>query len=561
MLFESKKGIGADRRHMAIVLLVFLLLFQQAFAGVDENAAGKLYKKAKKETISLKWDDGLQLFSELVDTYPGSRYEDDSQFWIGYCLEKKGGHSMEAFLAFSDLIQKFPKSSRVQDAIVHQIMLAENLVRAGRREFKDFLLNKLQDSEKVIRQQAALSLGRLKDERSMAVLESMFDDEDWGYEAKIVVAQMETEPVVVAEASETTESRGIVKKPDFLEFGVKRQEKTQAEKPQKSFKEKWDERFFYVTKRHKLYRSLLRDEGKWTPEDLIDYGMWMILPTDQSSDYLALDNYDKKEWFRKYWKLKDPTPTTDTNEALHEFKRRVEYAHKNYGECWEAKKFQFRKDKHLGKEWAHAPWDARGELYVRYGEPNYITLAGWQQEEWKFDRYSIDFVINRYETNIYQDAINPGPLAKELHAEQLEWVRYNYILNPEFRYEHRYELKPLKDLKLAIQQGQDDHKGEIQVNYSIPVKDLSIQKQDGQHMVQYIRNLVVLDDGMHEVRRYESVRQVTREKKKDLKNLKLIEEEIPIHLEPGQYRVALRIEDVKAKRLGIYVENLEVIQK
>ena len=181
--YTTSQGDRALKKYTLMLmglLLIFILGITQA--AVDENAAESLYQKAKKKTISLKWEEALELFGEITDTFPGSRYEDDAQFWVGYCLEKRGGSEIEAFMAYSDLIKKYPESTRIRDAIVHQIALSEILVAQGRQQFHDFLLQHLKSEDRMIRLQAAMSLGRLGDKRAMDVLNEMASDPDWGYE-------------------------------------------------------------------------------------------------------------------------------------------------------------------------------------------------------------------------------------------------------------------------------------------------------------------------------------------------------------------------------------------
>lgn len=59
----------------------------------------------------------------------------------------------------------------------------------------------------------------------------------------------------------------------------------------------------------------------------------------------------RTEFVRRYWALRDPTPTTPENERRDEHERRVEYARSNFA-------------------MPHRPyWDARGEFYIRFGAP------------------------------------------------------------------------------------------------------------------------------------------------------------------------------------------------
>ncbi|MFQ5598988.1 MAG: GWxTD domain-containing protein [Candidatus Krumholzibacteriia bacterium] len=62
----------------------------------------------------------------------------------------------------------------------------------------------------------------------------------------------------------------------------------------------------------------------------------------------------RSEWLRRYWRLRDPTPTTPENEHRREHERRVEKARKEYA-------------------WKQPPgWDARGQVFIMFGEPDSI---------------------------------------------------------------------------------------------------------------------------------------------------------------------------------------------
>jgi len=71
-------------------LFFFLMLIETCFAGDTEKEARKLYNKAQKSCLAQKWDKAINLFQELLEQFPNSRYQDDARFWIGYILKKKG---------------------------------------------------------------------------------------------------------------------------------------------------------------------------------------------------------------------------------------------------------------------------------------------------------------------------------------------------------------------------------------------------------------------------------------------------------------------------------------
>ncbi len=81
-----------------------------------------------------------------------------------------------------------------------------------------------------------------------------------------------------------------------------------------------------------------------------------------------LENFNKttgparKVFLEQFWKRRDPTPITDVNERRVEHFRRVTFALEHYGE-------------------GVMPWDRRGEVYVRYGEPDHLSASGARARE------------------------------------------------------------------------------------------------------------------------------------------------------------------------------------
>ena len=90
------------------------------------------------------------------------------------------------------------------------------------------------------------------------------------------------------------------------------------------------------------------------------------------------------DFFLNFWTSRDPNPITEENERLIEHYRRLEYARTQYP----------------GKD--IAPYDDRGKIYVRYGEPDdyqhSLTTDGslHEKETWSYnigsDTYNFDFV-------------------------------------------------------------------------------------------------------------------------------------------------------------------------
>ena len=82
-----------------------------------------------------------------------------------------------------------------------------------------------------------------------------------------------------------------------------------------------------------------------------------IFSDAQHAIHNALSNAEKQNFIDQFWLQKDQDPTTEVNERLQEHYQRV----------WMARQY------FAGSAY---PWDRRGEVYLRYGEPDYRSRSG-----------------------------------------------------------------------------------------------------------------------------------------------------------------------------------------
>ena len=379
---------------MCYAILVLVLLVNVSPAQ-DPDDVRDAYQEAKMKCINRNWTEAISLFEELLEKYPGNKYEDDAIFWIGYSLEKLPDKRQESFDTYSRLVNNYPNSSWVDDAQVHQIALAEQFILEGQEIYKDFLYQQLNKEQIEVQYRSAIALGRIGDKKAIPVLEKMKNDEDYGHQAQNLIAVLTTETIPVDEESIKTDDQN---KLDIVYDKEK-------EKPKQ---DKLSGIMVFDTDRYAQYRSMLRKDDDWSKEELINFALWHILDTDKFEEYANLTSeYDKTEWRRKLWKRKDPTPTTSENEFEAEFQQRINYARTNFASFWNYMSFKYLPDQHLRLGWPHAPWDARGELYIKYGEPDFRSVEGWHTEIWIYDRYSVDFLVKQYMTNIMEMPLQP----------------------------------------------------------------------------------------------------------------------------------------------------------
>ncbi len=83
-----------------------------------------------------------------------------------------------------------------------------------------------------------------------------------------------------------------------------------------------------------------------------------IIPDEDKSVYVTLDESQQKVYRDRFWREKNPDLSSAYNERLLIHYERVWVARQDFGQ-----------DVY--------PWDQRGSVYVRYGEPDYRTRSGW----------------------------------------------------------------------------------------------------------------------------------------------------------------------------------------
>ena len=106
----------------------------------------------------------------------------------------------------------------------------------------------------------------------------------------------------------------------------------------------------------------------------------ILLSKEEKEAYQTLPLEERGAFFKRFWRSKDPTPTTERNERFEEHFRRVEYA-----------KTYFQKSR--------PPYfDDRGKIYIKYGEPD---------DEYR-DIFNKDFAEKGNISWTYEMSLGPG---------------------------------------------------------------------------------------------------------------------------------------------------------
>jgi len=304
--------------------------------------------------------------------------------------------------------------------------------------------------------------------------------------------------------------------------------------------------------RYEQYKFMLRKDNEWSENELNNFALWHILDSDDFQEYHTLSNeYDKKEWNRKFWKGLDPTPTTEKNELKEKLDRRIIYVRSHFSAFWNYSHMKYLPDQHLRLGWNHAPWDARGELNIKYGEPDIRSVEGWHTEEWIYYNYRVDFLVKQYMTNIYGNAISGGELSMQRYGNDFfrgrdnSWIPYlqtNFIYKNEMKFVYNYDAEPIEDFKIDI----ISTEAGFAITYTVP-SDEFVKNQS----IKYLEHIVVNNSDQREVIRKSFDRKITELNDE-------INQIIEIDLPAGEYDLAIKIKDENSKKLGIYKSKINI---
>ena len=106
-------------------------------------------------------------------------------------------------------------------------------------------------------------------------------------------------------------------------------------------------------------------EGLEPEERSVYHDLSLVAIGEELTRFQAAPEEERKALSEAFWAGRDPAPATVSNERWIEHCRRVAYAREHFGE------HEF-------------PWDARGEVYVRYGRPDHISSS----EDIRFETHS-----------------------------------------------------------------------------------------------------------------------------------------------------------------------------
>ena len=513
-----------NNRFRLYIICVLLWTAGPASLCMGSSRANELQRKAKRYVLNRQWEKAIDMYEQVAAENNQNNYQDDAKFWIGFCQEQLPGNEASAFEKYQNLVDTYPASPWKDDAIVHQIHLAKILYSNDSSRYGQFLRRQLNSDDPKIRDQAALVLGQLKNPEALPVLEKMARGDDEALAGQAWDLLRDYGPYIEEQVNEDT-------------IPWNNGEETESDSDPDS---------------NIVYQQLFDETGIWGDEKIMLNGLFHIVTRKDLMFYLSLKReWDRKEWLRKFWAALDPTPTTVVNEAEAAFQERVRFARANFPKNW-----HFRRN-------YYPPWDSRGELYIKFGEPDKREIYGDGWEDWTYQKLRMTFRVADYIPNRSGEGIHLNPVSRYLYRHSLRYQRTHYLQRPQFVYLNQ-EMEQSQEIKnMVFRLDKAERTGptvQTLFRFSFDAKNLRYNTEGNVYAGAFRRKWVLFDEDYNRLREDDIIDEVKFMKREDIRESE-INGQIRLNLVPGIYLLALRIEDMNSNRLGIFRKKFTIKPK
>jgi GWxTD domain-containing protein len=184
----------------------------------------------------------------------------------------------------------------------------------------------------------------------------------------------------------------------------------------------------------------------------------LIMTDDELKIWKRLpDEVSRREFIEEFWKVRDPDPGTDENEAKEEFEERIRYANTWFG-TYHPRRGRDSED--ATEEQSRRGWDEdRGRVYIVLGPPDAIQFIGpdgeqvsvdgsrirpglehWTMEQWIFDRYRIAIFFRKSGGGIWRLESFGSHFVEVLDWAKLSWISGDFREDIGRRFKFRAEF-------------------------------------------------------------------------------------------------------------------------
>lgn len=316
---------------------------------------------------------------------------------------------------------------------------------------------------------------------------------------------------------------------------------------------------YHKTKREEEAAREFEEAFRWmlTAEELILYlSIRLIANKGEWEEYQKIPWSQRREFLRRFWKEKDPTPTTALNERQIEHYSRVTYANLHFSvppkglPGWRTK---------------------RGEVCIRYGEPTFqrrvmgdvLPKYGLIPPKWIWSysnlpqpvelTFADNFLNGNYDLPYPEKDWSPKDYRESTGATLASLTN---TLPQYYLYDYGGEL--LKYLCRIYQFRGEGGKTDVEIYLSIPHPELDFVRGKGLPTARVKKKTAVFDSLWKNLERVaEEVEFRVPPTQTSNPNLMVVDRST-LPLPPGDHTLALNIKDLNSKNLGIRKLPLKV---
>jgi GWxTD domain-containing protein len=288
------------------------------------------------------------------------------------------------------------------------------------------------------------------------------------------------------------------------------------------------------------------------------YDLKYITPVDRRMDMEKMILLEAEKLALGYWKEHDPSPETSDNIRLVEHCKRVAYARRHFGRgVW--------------------PWDRRGEVYIRYGEPGSretsLADAGpsptvgssaqfgvRQIEKWVYKTPPLAFEFIDQGANYVFDAPlvaatgDISTIAENAMYDQGALLDEITVRTPSVYTDQIEQGPPIRfSYSLAVFRGENGQP-ELEIDYAVPANELTFEDQRATLKTA----LILFDEDWREVEKTVESQMISGVSGVNKTyQVAMYRRTIPIPAGPSHF--ALHITDAATSRSGISRQPLDVL--
>ncbi|MDP6041665.1 MAG: GWxTD domain-containing protein, partial [Candidatus Latescibacteria bacterium] len=288
----------------------------------------------------------------------------------------------------------------------------------------------------------------------------------------------------------------------------------------------------------------------------------------------------------RFWQRLDPSPLTLANERLVEHYRRVFYARQQYG------KGQF-------------PWDDRGEIFVRFGEPDHVSKSSDIQNEmdrdiqdarqnyvnqrrislritpgqpifpvpslswWEYWVYvdldegtEFDFV-RRSKKGAYEFAPMPEGLGMSLTSDLMEYHSEMVLRQVAARQPSVYEVDfadlPVDFFYYPVGFRGEDGQTRLEIYYGLPASEMArLPVNDKTDRVMLDRGLAMFDSLWVEVHRVQDQLTFNAPSEQQVLDGAFIPGVLAFGVDSGLHYLSFQVRDVVSGKSQVYQQSLDI---